>query len=347
MVRSRHRQGSRCEKGSTHVKVGTLSDGTRDGRLVVVSRDLKRAVIATGVKPTLQAALESWSESEPALRELYEALNAGRCREAFDLDPVRLAAPLPRSYQWLDASAFHSHGDLMEKVFGLEPPPEKHEIPLMYQGGSDDLLGPRADVPLPSEALGIDFEAEVGVIVDDVPIGTPAARALEHVKLVVLINDVSLRALAAREMKTGFGWIQAKPSSSFAPTAVTPDELGSAWCDGRVQLPVNVHWNGEWFGSPHAGAMGFGFDQLIEHAARTRRLSAGTIIGSGTVSNENFREIGSACIAERRGIELVDHGAPRTAFMKFGDTVRIEVLDGEGKSIFGVIDQRMVQASPP
>jgi fumarylacetoacetate (FAA) hydrolase len=327
------------------MKLATLDDGTRDGALLVVSRDLKRAVAARSVARTLQAAVENWSDCEPELRALSEALYSGRAPAAFDFDPAHVSAPLPRAYQWLDASAFHSHGDLMEKVFGLDPPPEKHQIPLMYQGGSDDFLGPRADVPVPSEALGIDFEAELGIVVDEVPMGTPMARALEHVKLLVLINDVSLRTLAAREMKSGFGWIQAKPSSSFAPLAVTPDEVGGAWRGGRIHLPVNVHWNGQWFGSPNAGAMGFGFDQLIAHAARTRRLSAGTIIGSGTVSNENFREIGSACIAERRGIELLDHGAPRTEFMKFGDTVRIEVLDAEGKSIFGAIDQRMVRAA--
>lgn len=329
------------------MKLATLNDGTRDGELIVVSRDLKRGVSARPGIATLQRALDNWSTSEPVLRELAESLESGSCPAAFEVDPARLLAPLPRAYQWLDASAFHSHGDLMEKVFGLEPPPDKHTIPLMYQGGSDDFLGPRIDVALPSEELGIDFEAELGVIVDDVPMGTPASRALEHVKLLVLINDISLRALAAREMKTGFGWIHAKPSSSFAPLAVTPDELGVAWHDGRIHLPVNVHWNGEWFGSPNAGAMGFGFDQLIAHAARTRRLGAGTIIGSGTVSNENFRAIGSACIAERRGIELVDHGAPRTDFMKFGDRVRIEVLDERGSSIFGAIDQRMVGAPAP
>ncbi len=329
------------------MKLATLNDGTRDGELIVVSRDLKRGVSARPGIATLQRALDNWSTSEPVLRELAESLESGSCPAAFEVDPARLLAPLPRAYQWLDASAFHSHGDLMEKVFGLEPPPDKHTIPLMYQGGSDDFLGPRIDVALPSEELGIDFEAELGVIVDDVPMGTPASRALEYVKLLVLINDISLRALAAREMKTGFGWIHAKPSSSFAPLAVTPDELGVAWHDGRIHLPVNVHWNGEWFGSPNAGAMGFGFDQLIAHAARTRRLGAGTIIGSGTVSNENFRAIGSACIAERRGIELVDHGAPRTDFMKFGDRVRIEVLDERGSSIFGAIDQRMVGAPAP
>ena len=326
------------------MKLATLNDGTRDGELIVVSRDLKQAVSAKECISTLQRALETWATSRTGLQELADSLESGSCPGMFGLDTARLAAPLPRAYQWLDASAFHSHGDLMEQVFGLDPLPEKHEIPLMYQGGSDDFLGARSAVMVPSEALGIDFEAEVGVIVDDVPMGVPAARALDHVRLVVLLNDVSLRALAAREMKTGFGWIQAKPSSGFAPVAVTPDELDAAWRDGRLHLPVHVHWNGGWFGSPNAGAMGFGFERLIEHAARTRRLRAGTIIGSGTVSNANFREVGSACIAERRGIELLDQGAARTEFMKFGDTVRIEVLDEQGRSIFGAIDQRIVEA---
>jgi fumarylacetoacetate (FAA) hydrolase len=326
------------------MKLATLNDGTRDGELIVVSRDLRQAVSASQCALTLQRALETWTTTEPELRVLADSLESGSCAGVFTVDTARLAAPLPRAYQWLDASAFHSHGDLMEKVFGIEPPPDKRESPLMYQGGSDDFIGARCDVAVPSAVLGIDFEAEVGVVVDDVPMGIPASRALEHVKLVVLINDFSLRALVAREIKTGFGWIQAKPSSSFAPVAVTPDELGAAWHGGRLHLPVHVHWNGNWFGSPNAGAMGFGFERLIEHAARTRRLRAGTIIGSGTVSNANFREIGSACIAERRGIELLDHGAPKTEFMKFGDTVRIEVLDERGQSIFGAIDQRIVEA---
>lgn len=326
------------------MKLATLNDGTRDGQLLVVSRDLKRAVSARTCAVTLQRALEEWTTCGPGLRELAEAVESDSCPGAFSLDVARLAAPLPRAYQWLDGSAFHSHGDLMEKVFGIDPPPDKLSMPLMYQGGSDDFLGACADVPVPSEALGIDFEAELGVIVDDVPMGISASRALDHVKLVVLINDVSLRALAAREMNTGFGWIQAKPSSSFAPVAVTPDELGAAWRDGRLHLPVQVRWNGELFGSPNASAMGFGFGQLIAHAARTRRLRAGTIIGSGTVSNENFREVGSACIAERRGIELLDHGSATTTFMKFGDSVRIEVLDVREQSIFGAIDQRIVKA---
>jgi fumarylacetoacetate (FAA) hydrolase len=326
------------------LKLASLDDGTRDGELIVVSRSLQWAVSTRPRLSNLQQALETWTTSEGWLRELAHSIESGSCPGAFSLETAQLAAPLPRSHQWLDASAFHSHGDLMEKVFGLDPLPDKHEIPLMYQGGSDDFLGPEDEVPIPSEALGIDFEAEVGVIVDDVPMGVSASQAAGHIKLVVLINDVSLRALAPREMKTGFGFLQAKPSSSFAPVAITPDELGVAWHGGRMHRPVHVYWNGEPFGHPDAGAMGFSFEQLIEHAARTRRLRAGTIIGSGTVSNPNFREVGSACIAERRGVELVDRGSPRTGFMKFGDTVRIEVLDEEGRSVFGAIDQRIVKA---
>jgi fumarylacetoacetate (FAA) hydrolase len=249
---------------------------------------------------------------------------AGTPPAAFALEPPRLAAPLPRAWQWLDASAFHSHGDLMEQVFNLAPPPEKHTRPLMYQGGSDDFLGPTADVPLPSEADGMDFEGEVGIIVDRVPMGTPAAQAGAHIKLLVLINDWSLRVLAGKDLKTGFGFMQSKPATSFGPVAVTPDELGAHWRDGRVQLPIRVHWNGQEFGHPDCGRMGFSFEQLIEHAARTRNLSAGTIIGSGTISNPEYRTVGSACIAERRGIELVDQGKPRTEYMKFGDRVRME-----------------------
>jgi fumarylacetoacetate (FAA) hydrolase len=320
--------------------------------LVVVSKDLARAVPATAVARTLLEALEGWSQTAPRLQTLYNELNAGKLSGAFHLDPARLAAPLPRAPQWLDASAFHSHGDLMDKVFGMPPieardGPGKLQIPLMYQGASDDFIGPRDDMPLPSEADGIDFEAEIGVIVDRVPMATPAANALQHVKLVVLLNDASLRVLAGREIKTGFGFLQSKPATSFAPVAVTPDELGAAWRDGRVHLPVRVEWNRERFGTPDAGHMGFGFHELIAHAARTRNLHPGTIIGSGTISNSTYRTVGSACIAERRGIETVDHGKPATAYMKFGDTVSIEMLDAGGASIFGSIAQRMVQAPRP
>ena len=326
------------------MKLGTLRDGSRDGCLIVVSRDLTRAVRATDIAPTLLGALESWSTSAPKLEELSVALNAGAARGAFDLDVAQLAAPLPRTWQWLDGSAFHSHGDLMEKVFKLPPIEGKHTRPLMYQGGSDDLLGARADVPFPSEKDGIDFEAEVAVVVDRVPMGTSVAQALDRVKLVMLANDASLRVLAPIEMKTGFGWIQAKPSTGFSPVAVTPDELGPAWRNGRVCLPVHVHWNDREFGHPDASAMGFGFHELVAHAAYSRNLSAGTILGSGTISNETYRTVGSACIAERRAIELIDTGAPVTPYMQFGDRVRIEMFDAEGRTIFGAIEQRVVPA---
>jgi fumarylacetoacetate (FAA) hydrolase len=327
------------------LKLATLKAEARDGALVVVSRDLQRAVLATPIAPTLIHALERWSEVEPRLCELYEELNADRAPRAFDLDHERLAAPLPRAPQWLDGSAFHSHGDLMQRVFGLAPIEGKLELPLMYQGASDDFLGARDDMPLPNEEEGIDFEAELAVVVDRVPMGTTAAHALDHIKLLMLVNDASLRALAPREMKTGFGFLQAKPATSFAPVAVTPDDLADAWRDARVHLPVHVEWNGRWFGHPHAGQMGFGFDQLIAHAARTRNLSAGTVIGSGTISNADYRVVGSACIAERRGIELEDQGKASTPFMKFGDRVRIEVRDDRDRSVFGAIDQRIVRAT--
>jgi fumarylacetoacetate (FAA) hydrolase len=270
------------------------------------------------------------------------ALNSGTAPDAFDFGSCDLAAPLPRTWQWLDASAFPSHGELMERAFKHAPIEGKLTRPLMYQGGSDDFLGPRQDMPLPSEADGIDFEAEIAVVVDRVPMGTPAARALGHVKLLMLANDASLRSLALLEMKTGFGWVHAKPATSFSPVAVTPDELGPAWMEGRVHLPVRVKWNEREFGHPHGGEMGFGFHDLIAHAAYSRNLSAGTLIGSGTVSNSDYRAVGSACIAERRAIELADEGKVTTEYMRFGDRVRIEMLDGEGRSIFGAIDQRVV-----
>ncbi|CDF83731.1 fumarylacetoacetate hydrolase [Pseudomonas knackmussii B13] len=328
------------------MKLATLNDGSRDGCLLVVSRDLQRAVDASGIAATLQAALDHWNAVEADLQRLYQRLNANDVGGAFDLDPARLAAPLPRAWQWLDGSCFLSHGELMQKAFNLEPIDGADSIPLMYQGASDDFLGPRADIPLPSEAHGIDFEGEFAVLVDAVPMGCTADQALRHVRLVLQLNDVSLRALAPREMKTGFGFLQAKPSSSFAPVAVTPDELGGAWREGRVHLPLSVEWNGEWFGHPHGGAMHFGFHQLIAHAAMTRRLSAGTLIGSGTVSNAD-RSVGSACIAERRAIETIAHGAPRTGFMRFGDRVRMEAKGEDGEPLFGAIDQRVVQGGLP
>ena|ERR1022692_588529 len=325
------------------MKVGSIKDGTRDGQLVVVSRDLQRAAFGASGQKTLRDALENWTEAEAPLRAQYDALNAGRAGGAFAFDPRRAAAPLPRANQWLDGSAFLNHSELFVTAYKLEKNTQQAGIPLMYQGACDDFVGPCDDVVVPDEADDIDFEGEIAVIVDDVPMGTSVRQALHHIKLVTITNDVSLRAHGVREMKTGFGFIQGKPSSSFAPVAVTPDELGGAWRDGRLHLPLRVSWNGTPFGHPSGSEMSFSFAQLIEHAARTRRLSAATIIGSGTVSNTD-RSAGSATIAERRVIELLDHGAIRTGFMRFGDSVRIEMLGEAGDSIFGAIDQRVAKS---
>ncbi|MCG2592417.1 fumarylacetoacetate hydrolase family protein [Ramlibacter sp. XY19] len=327
------------------MKLATLKNGSKDGRLVVVSRDLQRAVDATRIAPSLLAALENWSGCEPQLQKLYAQLNAGQADGAFDFDPREAAAPLPRAPQWCDGSAFLNHGNLMQTAFNMPPIPDAETIPLMYQGGSDDLLGPHDDVPLPDEAHGIDFEGEFGVIVAGVPMACTPAQARSRIALLVQINDVSLRAFGPREMKTGFGFFQAKPSSSFAPVAVTPDEIGDAWRDARVGLDLAIEYNGRWFGDPNGREMNFGFDQLVAHAAATRRLSPGTIIGSGTVSNAGGKK-GSACIAERRAIEQINEGAPKTPFMKFGDRVRMEAR-WQDQPVFGAIDQRVVQAAKP
>ena len=325
------------------MKFATLPDTGADGRLVVVSRDLQRAVDAAPIATTLIDALERWDDVAPKLQARYDDLNAGRIASAFAFDSAACAAPLPRSPQWCDGSAFLNHGRLMERAFNTPPIPDFDTVPVMYQGASDDFLGPTQDVPLPSEVDGIDFEGEFGVVVGRVPMGVPATQALEHVRLIVQINDWSLRAFGPREMKTGFGFLQAKPSTSFAPVAITPDELGQNWRDGRVRLRLHVEWNGQWFGHPCGSEMNFSFADLIAHAARTRRLSAGTIIGSGTVSNAS-RTAGSACIAERRVIEIVDEGQAKTPFMRFGDRVRMIARDTEGETPFGAIDQQVVRA---
>lgn len=324
------------------MKLATLKNGSKDGRLVLVSQDLRQAADATDIAPSLLAAVETWASSAPRLRALYDLLNEGRVDAAIDFDPRDAAAPLPRAPQWCDGSAFLNHGRLMEKAYKLAPIPDVDTIPLMYQGASDDLLGAMDDIPLPNESHGIDFEGEFGVIVGDVPMACSPARAREHVLLLVQINDVSLRAFGPREMRAGFGFLQAKPSSSFAPVAVTPDEIGDAWHDARIALDLRVDLNGQWFGSPNGREMNFGFDRLIAHAAATRRLRAGTIVGSGTVSNEGGQK-GSACIAERRAIEAIAHGEPRTPFMKFGDRVRMEACHRDAP-VFGAIDQRVVRA---
>lgn len=313
--------------------LATLKDGTPDGRLIAVAPTFDRYALPP-VK-TLQQAIEGWDELAPQLA----------ATTSFDdpLDQAELSAPMPRAWQWLDGSAYPSHGELMDQVTGVKKP--KIDFPLMYQGASDRFYGPFDDVKFPSEDLGIDFEGEFGVVVDFVPMGTSAADALRHIKLVVQINDWSLRTLAAPEMKTGFGWVWAKPHSSMAPFAVTPDELGDQWRDGRVCLDLIVDWNGKRFGAANGEPMEYGFHELVARAARTRDLVAGTVIGSGTVSNANFREVGSSCVAERRGIEIVDHGAPRTEFLRFGDRVRMEAITSIGRSPFGAIDQRVVPSS--
>jgi fumarylacetoacetate (FAA) hydrolase len=312
------------------MRLATVKNGKPDGQLVVVSPD--GASCAVAPVATLQEAMENWDAVAPQLAAIT----------VFDRPLEGVTAPLPRAWQWLDGSAFASHGDLMEKVFGIEP--VISDKPLMYQGVSDKFYGPTDDVVMPGEALGIDFEGEFGVITDAVPMGTSAADAMGHIRLIVQINDWSLRTLAGPEMKTGFGWVQAKPPCSMAPFACTPEELGDQWRGGRVCMDLLVDWNGKRFGAANGEPMGYGFHELVAHAARTRNLVAGTVIGSGTVSNENYREIGSSCIAERRGIEMVDEGAPKTEFMRFGDTVRMQGTMKDGRAPFGAIDQKVVSA---
>lgn len=314
------------------MRLATMENGTPDGTLIVVSPDAKRYLPASPIADTLQQAIEIWESAEAGLQDLAFRLANG---EGEELEQGRLLAPLPRAWQWLDGSAFPQHGMLMQKAFNL--PPIETDRPLMYQGLSDRFLPGHVDVILPSEADGIDFEGEFGVVTDAVPMGTSAEDALAHVKLILLINDWSLRAIAPVEMKTGFGWVQAKPACSVAPYALTPDELGSAWVDGRVHLPLEVRLNGQWFGHPNGGEMQFGFHDLIAHAARTRHLVAGTIIGSGTVSNANYEVVGSCCLSERRAIEAIETGSAKTAFMHFGDHVQMEVAG----AYFGLISQKI------
>lgn len=327
------------------MRFATLRNGAPDGRLHIVSRDNSRAVPAAAAT-TLQEALDRWESVAPALEAEYADLNGGDVAGVRAFDPALAMAPLPRAWQWLDGSAYDSHGALMAKVFGIDAK-GGGDRPLMYQGISDRFLGPTEDVPLPSQDDGIDFEGEFGVITDAVPMGTKAADASAHIRLVVQINDWSLRRIAPVEMKTGFGWLQCKPRCSMAPVAVTPDELGNAWRDCQVALPLSVDLNGKRFGNAFGYGMAEGFDRLVEHAAYSRDLVAGTVIGSGTVSNENYREVGSSCIAERRAIEMVDEGAAGTPFMAFGDRVRMEARLVDGAPLFGAIDQIVKAALPP
>ncbi|WP_405222853.1 fumarylacetoacetate hydrolase family protein [Lentisalinibacter sediminis] len=325
------------------MKLASLRRG-RDGRLIVVSRDLKRAVAADGIAATLQDALDDWETAAPRLQALSDTLRDGNADGAFDLDTADLDAPLPRAYHWVDGSAYVNHVELVRKARGAEMPESFWHDPLVYQGGSDDFLGPLEDIPVPDEDYGIDMEAETAVITDDVPMGTGAGEAAGHIKLLMLVNDVSLRNLIPGELAKGFGFYQSKPSTAFSPVAVTPDELGEAWQDGTFNLPLVTTLNDEEFGRPECGVdMTFNFLQLIEHVTKTRCLGAGTIIGSGTISNYD-RSRGSSCIAERRMLETIEDGAAKTPFLRFGDRIRIEMLDAGGSSIFGAIDQKIVKA---
>lgn len=336
------------------MKLATLRSGGRDGTLVVVSRDLQRAVPVPAIASTLQAAMDDWAELEPRLREVYDRLDSGGCSDSFAFDPAQLHAPLPRAYQWADGSAYLNHVQLVRRARNAEMPESFWTDPLMYQGGSDRFLGPCDPIEAGSEDWGIDFEGEIAVVTDDVPMGTAAEQARGHIRLLMLVNDVSLRNLIPAELAKGFGFLQSKPASSFSPVAVTPDELGDAWQGGRVMLPLTVHLNGEMFGKPEAGPdMVFDFGQLIAHLARTRHLGTGSIIGSGTVSNPGADGgpgrpvaeggVGYTCLAEQRMVEQILYGEARTPFLCFGDRVRIEMFDSDGRSIFGAIDQQVVR----
>ncbi len=324
------------------MKLASLKAGGRDGTLVVVSRDLKRALVVPQIAATLQSALDRWDDAAPKLEQAAAALESGK-EKGVAFDPKSAAAPLPRAYHWVDGSAYVNHVELVRKARGAEMPASFWTDPLVYQGGSDDLIGPTDDMPVPSEEFGIDLEAEVAVITDDVPIATSREAARAHIKLVMLVNDWSLRNLIPAELAKGFGFYQSKPATAFSPVAVTPDEMGAAWDGGKVNLPLITHVNGVLFGRPNAGVdMTFDFAQLIAHVTKTRRLGSGSIVGSGTVSNYD-RSQGSACIAERRVLEQLEQGGARTPFLRFGDRVRIEMLDASGQSIFGAIDQRVVK----
>lgn len=327
------------------MKLASLNQG-RDGVLVVVSRDLARAVKVPAIAATLQAALDDWAVLQPRLEAVYQRLNDHLEPDAFAFDQSACHSPLPRAYHWADGSAYVNHVELVRKARGAEMPDSFWHEPLMYQGGADSFIPPHSPIRLADEAWGIDLEAELAVVTDDVPMGIGAQQAAGHIRLLMLVNDVSLRNLIPGELAKGFGFYQSKPSSSFSPVAVTPDELGDAWKAGKVHRPLVSHLNGELFGQPDAGTdMTFDFPTLVAHAARTRPLGAGTIIGSGTVSNYD-RSAGSSCLAEKRMLELIEHGAPKTPFLAFGDQVRIEMFDAAGHSIFGAIDQVVERHEP-
>ncbi|MCS6178147.1 fumarylacetoacetate hydrolase family protein [Shewanella baltica] len=325
------------------MKLASYNNGRRDGQLMLVSRDLTKTVAVPAIAHTMQQLLDGWDLLKPQLQELYDALNEGMLDNAQAFDEAKCLSPLPRAYQWADGSAYVNHVELVRKARGAEMPETFWTDPLFYQGGSDSFIAPKADIPLASEDWGIDFESEIAIITDDVPMGVSSDNAAKHIKLLMLVNDVSLRNLIPGELAKGFGFFQSKPSSSFSPVAVTPDELGARWEDSKVHLPLITHLNGELFGRPNAGIdMTFNFSQLVSHVAKTRPLGAGTIIGSGTISNYD-RSAGSSCLAEKRMLEVIAEGKATTPFMRFGDTVRIEMLDDNNVTIFGSIDQKVVE----
>ena len=324
------------------MKFATYKDGSRDGQLVVVSRDLSSAHYATGIASKLQQVLDDWNFMSPQLQDLSESLNANKARHAFPFEPAQCMAPLPRAYQWLDGSAYINHVELVRRARNAEVPATFYTDPLMYQGGSDDFCGPCDDIVAASEDFGIDFEAEIAVITGDVPMRATPEQALDGIRLVMLANDVSLRNLMADELAKGFGFVQSKPATAFSPVAVTLDELGDAWQAGRLHLTLQSTWNGRKVGMCEAGPeMTFHFGQLMAHVCKTRNLRAGSVIGSGTVSNKDWTH-GYSCIAEKRAIETIENGQPKTAFMKFGDTIRMEAKGKDGQSVFGALSQKLV-----
>ena len=325
------------------MKLATLKEGGRDGTLVVVSRDLKRAVRADEIAPTLQQALDNWDNTAPRLNTLSERLNAGECESSFDLDLSTLAAPLPRAYQFVDGSAYLPHVERVRKARGAEVPESFFTDPLMYQAVSDGFMGPYDPIAVADAEWGIDFESEIGVICDDVAMGASPVECADHIQLVTILNDVSLRNLIPGELAKGFGFLQSKPRSSLAPVVATPDELGRAWRGNKLHRPLITHYNGDLFGEPEAGEdMQFDFAQLLAHAARSRPLAAGTLLGSGTIANQDTGK-GASCLAEKRMLEIIADGKPSTPFMQFGDRVRIDMTDLDGKSYFGAIEQEVLE----
>ncbi|MGO3892293.1 MAG: fumarylacetoacetate hydrolase family protein [Paenalcaligenes sp.] len=337
------------------MKLATLKQGGRDGTLIVVDRTLTRYTPVPQIAATLQAALDNWEQVEPQLQTVYDALNRNDVADAKPFDSNAVHSPLPRAYQWADGSAYVNHVELVRRARGAELPASFWTDPLMYQGGSDSFIGPRDDIPVPSEEWGIDLEAEIAVITGDLPIGATPEQTAGAIRLLMLVNDVSLRNLIPGELAKGFGFFQSKPASAFSPVAITPDELGDAWQDTKVHRPLTVHLNGKLFGNPDAGTdMTFNFAQLVAHVTKSREVEAGSIIGSGTVSNKQGNLHGSSienggvgycCLAEVRMYETIETGAPQTPFLKYGDTVKIEMLDAQGQSIFGAIEQRVIPNS--